>query len=84
MLNLNAAVNWRRPLKMNENLIYHPLDVDKKHIGRDIAITAQSYGLDALNVMFLTPLLGTRLWEEMESHSVLFLRAFPMTGDIIL
>ncbi|HUI92334.1 MAG TPA: radical SAM protein [Chitinivibrionales bacterium] len=55
------------------------LDIDKKHIGKDIASTAQHYGLDALNVMFLTPLPGTRLWEEMESAGRIILNGFP--GD---
>jgi radical SAM superfamily enzyme YgiQ (UPF0313 family) len=53
------------------------LDIDKKHIGRDIATTAQHYGLDALNVMFLTPLPGTQLWEEMESSDRIVLNNFP-------
>jgi radical SAM superfamily enzyme YgiQ (UPF0313 family) len=53
------------------------LDIDKKHIGKDIATTAQHYGLDALNVMFLTPLPGTRLWEEMESSDRIILNNFP-------
>ncbi|MBN1128955.1 MAG: B12-binding domain-containing radical SAM protein [Chitinispirillaceae bacterium] len=41
------------------------LDVDKKGVGRTIAATAERYGLDSINVVFLTPLPGTRLWEEM-------------------
>jgi radical SAM superfamily enzyme YgiQ (UPF0313 family) len=55
------------------------LDIDKKHIGKDIASTAQHYGLDALNVMFLTPLPGTSLWEEMRSSNRIILNSFP--GD---
>ncbi len=53
------------------------LDVDKKHIGRDIARTARSYGLDALNVMFLTPLPGTGLWDKMQSEDRITANDFP-------
>jgi len=53
------------------------LDIDRKHIGKDIATIAQRYGLDALNVMFLTPLPGTRLWEEMVSTDRIILKSFP-------
>jgi radical SAM superfamily enzyme YgiQ (UPF0313 family) len=53
------------------------LDIDKKHIGKKIAATAQHYGLDALNVMFLTPLPGTQLWDEMESTGRITLKSFP-------
>lgn len=41
------------------------LDVDRKGVGKSIARTAKYYGLDIINVVFLTPLPGTRLWEEM-------------------
>jgi radical SAM superfamily enzyme YgiQ (UPF0313 family) len=48
------------------------LDVDKKGIGRNIAVTAMRYGLDTINVVFLTPLPGTSLWDEMYAkHRVL-------------
>lgn len=53
------------------------LDIDTRRIGAEIAATAQSYGLDALNVMFLTPLPGTQLWDEMESSSRIVLRDVP-------
>lgn len=53
------------------------LDIDKKHIGKNIATTAQRYGLDTLNVMFLTPLPGTRLWDEMDSTNRIILKNFP-------
>jgi radical SAM superfamily enzyme YgiQ (UPF0313 family) len=53
------------------------LDVDKKHIGRDIARSARSYGLDALNVMFLTPLPGTGLWDKMQSEDRITANDFP-------
>lgn len=55
------------------------LDIDKKHVGKDIASTARHYDLDALNVMFLTPLPGTCLWDEMWSSNRIILDNFP--GD---
>jgi len=45
------------------------LDVDSAGIGNDIASTGLRYGLDALNVMFLTPLPGTRLWDKMKQEN---------------
>ena len=53
------------------------LDVDEQGIGQQIADAANHYGLDLLNVMFLTPLPGTRLWEKMESEGRIIANAFP-------
>ncbi len=53
------------------------LDIDKKNVGKEIAATARHYGLDALNVLFLTPLPGTRLWDEMEHAHRIVLNKFP-------
>ena len=53
------------------------LDVDKKGIGHQIVHTANRYGLDALNVLFVTPLPGTRLWEKMEMEGRIAVNAFP-------
>jgi len=53
------------------------LDVDREGIGRQIADTANHYGLDLLNVLFLTPLPGTRLWTKMESEGRIAANAFP-------
>lgn len=53
------------------------LDVDGPGTGRLIADVASSYGLDNLNVLFLTPLPGTRLWEQMRSEDRLALNNFP-------
>jgi radical SAM superfamily enzyme YgiQ (UPF0313 family) len=50
------------------------LDVDKKSVGSVIAHTAQQYGLDTINVVFLTPLPGTRLWDEMIAHDRVILK----------
>jgi radical SAM superfamily enzyme YgiQ (UPF0313 family) len=54
------------------------LDVDKPGIGREIADTAIDYGVDILNVLFLTPLPGTNLWEKLESEGRIVANAFPM------
>jgi radical SAM superfamily enzyme YgiQ (UPF0313 family) len=53
------------------------LDTDEAGIGRRIADAAIRYGVDALNTLFLTPLPGTRLWNEMESQHRLVVNSFP-------
>ena len=53
------------------------LDVDKPGVGRQIARTAKHYGLDNINVLFLTPLPGTALWEQMESEGRIAADTFP-------
>jgi radical SAM superfamily enzyme YgiQ (UPF0313 family) len=53
------------------------LDVDRPGIGQCIAETAHHYGLDFLNVLYLTPLPGTRLWEKMEQEGNLVATNFP-------
>ena len=53
------------------------LDVDKPGIGKSIARMARQYDVDYLNVLFLTPLPGTRLWEQMKSDDRIALNAFP-------
>jgi radical SAM superfamily enzyme YgiQ (UPF0313 family) len=53
------------------------LEVDRPGIGLRIAKTAQSYGLDFLNVLYLTPLPGTSLWDEMEREGRLMASGFP-------
>ena len=53
------------------------LDVDEPGIGRQIAAVASHYGLDNLNTLFLTPLPGTRLWDQMKSENRIVLDAFP-------
>jgi radical SAM superfamily enzyme YgiQ (UPF0313 family) len=55
------------------------LDVDKPGIGEHIAEAAHQYGLDYLNMLFLTPLPGTKLWKKMKSEKRILLEAFP--GD---
>jgi len=53
------------------------LDIDEPGIGRRIAEAASQYGADNLNVLFLTPLPGTRLWDQMKSQDRIALNAFP-------
>jgi len=53
------------------------LDIDKPGIGKRIADTASRYGVDNLNVLFLTPLPGTRLWDQMKVENRLGCDNFP-------
>jgi len=53
------------------------LDVDEPGIGKRIAEAAGRYGVDTLNVGFLTPLPGTRLWDKMKSENRIALDAYP-------
>ncbi len=53
------------------------LDVDGTGIGKRIAKVAGRYGVDNLNVLFLTPLPGTRLWDQMKSQGRIVLDTFP-------
>jgi radical SAM superfamily enzyme YgiQ (UPF0313 family) len=53
------------------------LDVDEPGIGKRIAKAASQYGLDNLNALFLTPLPGTRLWDQMKAEVRIALDTFP-------
>ena len=53
------------------------LDIDEPGIGNRVAEVASQYGVDMLSVLFLTPLPGTRLWEQMKSQDRIALDAFP-------
>jgi len=53
------------------------LDSDKPGIGRRIAQAASSYGVDILNALFLTPLPGTRLWDQMASENRIAADDYP-------
>ena len=53
------------------------LDVDQPGIGKLVAGTAARYGVDNLNVLFLTPLPGTRLWDQMKAQDRIPLHAYP-------
>jgi radical SAM superfamily enzyme YgiQ (UPF0313 family) len=53
------------------------LDIDEPGIGKRIAEAAREYGVDSLNVLFLTPLPGTKLWNQMKSQDRIALDTFP-------
>jgi radical SAM superfamily enzyme YgiQ (UPF0313 family) len=53
------------------------LDADEPGIGTRIAEVASRYGVDHLTVLFLTPLPGTRLWDQMKSQGRIPLDKFP-------
>ncbi len=53
------------------------LDIDERGIGKNIAEVARKYGVDNLNVLFLTPFSGTRLWDQMKSQDRIALNSFP-------
>lgn len=53
------------------------LDVDEQGIGKRVADTASRYHVDTLNTLFLTPLPGTRLWDQMNSEQRIALTSFP-------
>ncbi len=53
------------------------LDVDEPGIGERIAETASRYGVDSLNTLFLTPLPGTRLWDQLQAQGRIALDTFP-------
>ena len=57
------------------------LDVDKPGIGRLISRMASRYGVDNLNALFLTPLPGTRLWDQMKAEGRIALNNFPVDWD---
>ena len=53
------------------------LDADQRGIGRRTADAAEAYGVDLLNVLLLTPLPGTRVWEQMKSQGRIAANSFP-------
>jgi radical SAM superfamily enzyme YgiQ (UPF0313 family) len=53
------------------------LDIDEPGIGERIAEAANQYGVDNLNVLFLTPLPGTRLWDHLKAENRIALDAWP-------
>jgi radical SAM superfamily enzyme YgiQ (UPF0313 family) len=53
------------------------LDVDRPGVGLQIAATADQYGVDVLNVLFLTPLPGTDLWARLEEEGRIVSDKFP-------
>ena len=59
------------------------LDVDTAGIGRRTAEAARQYGVDLLNALFLTPLPGTRLWDQMTAEGRLLLDDFPRDWQVL-
>jgi radical SAM superfamily enzyme YgiQ (UPF0313 family) len=57
------------------------LDIDRPGIGTRTAEAACQYGVDTLNALFLTPLPGTRLWDQLKSEGRLALDNFPADWD---
>jgi radical SAM superfamily enzyme YgiQ (UPF0313 family) len=53
------------------------LDVDGKGVGRQIANASMKYGVDFLNLLYMTPLPGTHLWNEMKSADRIAANNFP-------
>jgi radical SAM superfamily enzyme YgiQ (UPF0313 family) len=53
------------------------LDSDRRGVGKLIADAAGRYGVDNMNVLFLTPLPGTRLWKQMEGEGRIGMDDFP-------
>ncbi|TWT45299.1 B12 binding domain protein [Phycisphaerae bacterium RAS1] len=53
------------------------LDSDQPGIGRRIAAAAAAYGVDVMNALFLTPLPGTRLWDQLEHAGRIAAGSFP-------
>ena len=53
------------------------LDIDRTGVGQRIAEAAKLYGLDCMNVLFLTPLPGTILWDRMTAEQRVTLDSFP-------
>ena len=53
------------------------LESDHPGVGRLIAEAADRYGVDSMNVLFLTPLPGTRLWKQLRAENRIAMDAFP-------
>ncbi len=70
-----ARIQRHRILVMGSFIL--GLDVDDAGIGARIADTARDYGVDSLNALYLTPLPGPRLWQQMHDEDRITLKAFP-------
>jgi radical SAM superfamily enzyme YgiQ (UPF0313 family) len=90
MVELKKSINLKKTVNIKEsikNMHRHGilvcgsfiigLDVDRKGIGRKIAAAAELWELDAIAVQFMTPLPGTRLWENMEETGRIAANRFP-------
>ena len=54
------------------------LDIDEPGVGVRVARAASRYGVDHMNALFLTPLPGTRLWDQMQKEGRLSRDEFPL------
>jgi radical SAM superfamily enzyme YgiQ (UPF0313 family) len=53
------------------------IDTDQRGIGETIARAAREYGIDAANVLILTPLPGTKLYAQMEREGRIRSNDYP-------
>jgi len=53
------------------------IDTDQRGIGETIARAAKEYGIDATNVLILTPLPGTKLYAQMEREGRIQSNDYP-------
>lgn len=53
------------------------IDTDRQGIGETIARAAKEYGIDAANVLILTPLPGTRLYAQMDREGRIRSNDYP-------
>lgn len=53
------------------------IDTDQRGIGEAIAHAANEYGIDAANVLILTPLPGTKLYAQMKREDRIRLNDYP-------
>jgi radical SAM superfamily enzyme YgiQ (UPF0313 family) len=53
------------------------IDTDAPGIGETVARAAEEYGIDAANVLILTPLPGTKLYAQMESEGRIRSNDYP-------
>lgn len=53
------------------------IDTDQRGIGDTVADACKAYGLDAANVLILTPLPGAALYEQMEQQGRILANDFP-------
>jgi radical SAM superfamily enzyme YgiQ (UPF0313 family) len=53
------------------------LDTDRRGIGAAIARAADEYGIDTASVLILTPLPGTKLYQEMERDGRIIANRYP-------
>jgi len=68
-------IQWHNILVAGSFII--GLDIDSQGVGQLIAEAANRYAVDHLNALFLTPLPGTQLWDQMKAEDRIALGTFP-------